>query len=303
MEQPINALNNSKTPSGPVLPRIKTYKGDIADVVKKDNVSAVKIALAENKRREHNQQIEEISSPTSKKNLVYIITTIVLLLGGLGVVAFFLLTNNSQSNNNQTITVGGNSDVIFSEIQKKITITGNSGAEVSNIVTKEKNTQIPLGTIEKLVFVSSNGTTSSPVDVQDLFGILNSRAPDVLLRSFSPDLFFGLHSYDGNNAFLIVSLESFDQAYAGMLKWEPDVQDDIGSLFGISGTKIASPADSSPKWQDRVISNKDTRVLVDQNGNILLFYSFTDNKTLVITNNQDTFKEILNRLAKPKLIH
>ncbi|MEI7777156.1 MAG: hypothetical protein WCI52_00955 [bacterium] len=302
MEQPINALNNNQTPPKPVLPRVRTFKGDIADAVKKDNVSAVKIALAENKRRERNQQIEEIVSPTSKKNLVYIIATIVLLLGGLGVVSFFYFTNNNQPTNTPEITV--KSDIIFSENKKDLVITGDSAPEIINDIAKEKSYQIPLGTVKKISFVSLIGTTSSPVSTQVLLNTFGSRAPDSLVRAFNPNLFFGLHSYDGNNPFLIINVDSFDQAYAGMLKWEPNIQDDIGGLFGVSGTKIASSTpEKKPTWQDRVINNKDTRALVGDDGNILLFYSFVNNNTLVFTSNQDTFKEVINRLTKPKLIH
>ena len=302
MEQPINALNNTQTPPKPVLPRVRTFKGDIADAVKKDNVSAVKIALAENKRRERNQQIEEIVSPTSKNNLIYIITTIVLLLGGLGVVAFFYFTSNNQTNSAPEATT--QSDIIFYENQKDLVITGDSEPEIINDITKEKSYQIPLGTVEKIAFVSLAGTTSLPVSTQNLLNAFGSRAPDSLVRAFNPNLFFGLHSYDGNNPFLIINVDSFDQAYAGMLKWEPNIQDDIGGLFGVPGTKIASSTPrKNPTWQDRVISNKDTRALIDESGNILLFYSFIDNDTLVFTSNQDTFKEVINRLTKPRLIH
>ena len=179
------------------------------------------------------------------------------------------------------------------ETTRTIDITGDTGPDVSSAIAKEKNAQIPLGIVEKLIFISSNISTSTSIQARDLFSIFNSRVPDTLIRSLEPEFFFGLHSYDGNNAVLIFNVDSFDQAYAGMLKWEPNIQDDIGSMFGVAGTKIAATSAEIPKWQDRVIGNKDTRSLIDQNGNILMFYSFIDNKTLVFTSNQDTFKEII----------
>ena len=52
------------------------------------------------------------------------------------------------------------------------------------------------------------------------------------------------------------------------------------------------------KFQDVVIKNKDTRVIKDNDGEIIFLYSVIDKSTVVLTTSQDTFKEIMNRFDK-----
>ena len=50
------------------------------------------------------------------------------------------------------------------------------------------------------------------------------------------------------------------------------------------------------EFKDKVIRNVDTRVLVDARGKILLLYAFPDQKTLIITTNENTLTEIISRI-------
>jgi hypothetical protein len=50
-------------------------------------------------------------------------------------------------------------------------------------------------------------------------------------------------------------------------------------------------------FKDIVVSNVPVRALVDRSGTVRLLWSMPDSGTLIITSNEDTLKEILNRLA------
>jgi hypothetical protein len=97
--------------------------------------------------------------------------------------------------------------------------------------------------------------------------------------------------------FLIFKTEFHENAFAGMLDWEQTISRDLTPLFGTAvldeGRPLNAPTDSF--FVDRIIQNKDTRILIDLTGEERLLYSFIDTRTLVIATNRNTFLEILTR--------
>ncbi|HEY1037087.1 MAG TPA: hypothetical protein VGE62_00730, partial [Candidatus Paceibacterota bacterium] len=59
---------------------------------------------------------------------------------------------------------------------------------------------------------------------------------------------------------------------------------------------------SRNRFVDKVIENKDSRALVDENGNILMLYTFVDKNTLVIATSDKALKEIMFRLTTGRII-
>ena len=76
-----------------------------------------------------------------------------------------------------------------------------------------------------------------------------------------------------------------------MLKWEKDMVSDVGKLFGISVNASSTPQ----TFVDQERRNKDLRVLKDENGKVILLYSFIDNNTLLITKNENVFGAVLSK--------
>jgi len=289
----------------PELPKLRTFKEDIADAVKKDNVSVVK--MAESKRRDRSAEFQEATSLRSPKNLRYILMSlalliIILLVGGY----FFFFYKAIPAVNAPNIVA---SDIISSDENNTINIGGLTSTAIFNAISNEKRGQLPLGTIEKVTFTVPNGTSTTAANTQQFITALDTQIPFGLLRALDPQFFFGFHSYSDNEPLLILTTNDYGSAYAGMLQWEPDMADNISGLFttplGISNTSTSSisTATSTYSFEDKVIDNKDTRALIDPSGNIVFFYSFVDPSTIVFTTNTATFQEILNRLAKSKLIH
>lgn len=50
-------------------------------------------------------------------------------------------------------------------------------------------------------------------------------------------------------------------------------------------------------FEDAVVKNKDVRILRDAAGKVALMYGFYDKETIIITNDENTFKEVVARLA------
>ena len=112
-------------------------------------------------------------------------------------------------------------------------------------------------------------------------------------------MMFGFHSSLGNNPFLIMKINSFETAFAGMLEWEKDILDDIFPIFRKEVSKI--DISTNPKFEDIVISNKDVRAILNDEGGLEFAYSFADKDTLIMINNETTLQEIFRRLRTSKL--
>ena len=75
---------------------------------------------------------------------------------------------------------------------------------------------------------------------------------------------------------------------------------DLSQIFNIGNMTLVAEPDRP--FEDRIIRNKDVRVMKDSAGNIVLLYGFLDQKNLVITTNEQTFQEILNRFFASHIV-
>jgi hypothetical protein len=80
-----------------------------------------------------------------------------------------------------------------------------------------------------------------------------------------------------------------------MLDWEKSMFNDLFILFDIT----ISDSDSAlfeKEWRDIIINNKDARVLYGLNGEGILYYSFVNKNILVVTENAEVLKRMINAI-------
>ncbi|MEA3399581.1 MAG: hypothetical protein U9R00_03690, partial [Patescibacteria group bacterium] len=88
--------------------------------------------------------------------------------------------------------------------------------------------------------------------------------------------------------------KDYGSSLAGVSEWEKTM---LSNLYPIFGINISGKENLLTKpFEDIIISNRDARVLTDDEGNNLLYYSFINNNIFVITDNKETIDEILSRL-------
>src|SRR3989344_3462575 len=100
-----------------------------------------------------------------------------------------------------------------------------------------------------------------------------------------------------NSSFMVITVDDFGRAFAGMLDWEkslekdlfflsrelpkePEVQTDLEEPI-----QPTQPSETIFTWKDVIIKNKDTRALVDEGGRSIIAYTFLDKNTILITDN------------------
>jgi hypothetical protein len=126
------------------------------------------------------------------------------------------------------------------------------------------------------------------MDMQAFLNALVPNIPQKLLRTIQQESALGVHSQSGNQAFLVLRVDSYEQAFSGMLEWENTLGSDLVPLFNTQSLQTG--------FIDKIIENHDARVLEDQSGTIVLLWTFLDRNTLVITTNNATLHEIISRV-------
>lgn len=284
----LSAPTASSSPLGK-LRSVRTFQGDVAESIKTNKTSVVKVVLAEQVRR---QKLADLASPKSRKNIAFIAVSLALLI--IGGTTAFIFYNKSKQPTIKEIAVKIPS-LIFAENTKPISVTGLSAELLSQTIGDEVNgANNKLDTIENIFLYEGPKENAIPLSTHRLFFFLDNRMPPTLLRSLDNNFMLGVHTFNGNHPFIILQTNYYENTFAGILAWEQYMARDLLPIFGIK--KNPDSPIFLRTFEDKIIKNRDTRALKDDNGDVLLFYVFKDKKTLIITNSEFTMDEVMRRL-------
>jgi len=280
---------SAQTGKKSTLKQIRTFQGDIAEALKREQSSMVSIQRAES-RKQAAQPIHYVSpeEKARRRKLFSLIlgTLILVILGSTG--AWYT----------------------YNEFVRR-TSPSESDTPVNRFITVNEEETIKLETISRDSIIRALASVSIDAGIRelhqvnlqpiyftvDLLEALEVRAPGPLVRAFGPLFMLGVL---GESRFIILGLESFESAFAGMLAWERDLAEDLGPLFSTRELLRSIPNASTPIFIDVTDRNKDIRELRVE-GKTILLYSFFDNEKLVITDSLDTLRTVLDRLRREKL--
>jgi hypothetical protein len=269
---------------------VRTFSTDLAHAVRKDEMSVIKAAMEEEKRR-HEEELAK--SPGSTRNKTYIILSIVIILLTIAGIA---VTNIIKKNRTPDIIENEVKipSLISSDATTSIEIGGVGETKFIELTkTAVANVSGPENGIINIYYTNGISGVKQLIETKAFFAGINSKIPEALLSTLGSNFMLGVYTKDGvHHPFLIAQTNDYTTAFASMFYWERDLFSDFHQPFNL-------PADEDTfayKFTDLLVENKDTRILVKDDGNIAMLYSFADEKTIVITDGVDTFKEILHRL-------
>lgn len=284
------------------LKTVRTYRSDAMEAIKGRGQTLTDMVLAEQTKRQSEEIIEK---KQLNWNIVFIGGSVALVLAA-GLFLFFSFSKTADEKSPAARTV---SEIIFAEKQENILLSRISDAEVRNaVVTAVETTRMPTNGIKRIAFTkkvlaeNEDGVREEEVPVTsiELLGIPGKNTPQTLLRSLdTSSFFFGLHSFAGNEPFLILKVRSYDNAFRGTLEWEKTMSADLSHLFTVGGLTEKT---TGRVFHDVIIKNRDTRLIDGSDGVPALLYSFVDRETIVIATNETTFDEILKRFFAPREI-
>ena len=106
-----------------------------------------------------------------------------------------------------------------------------------------------------------------------------------------------------NSAFIIFNTDFFQNAFAGMLKWEQTMPEELASLLGYQySLEYSQEYSAGGRFVDKIIKNRDTRQYMANNGEIIFLYSFIDKNTIIIGANETIIPVLLERIEKQAYI-
>ncbi len=323
------AGSNGRVPEPPphvVVKSLRTFQGDAAEIIKKQNTSVLSIALAEKKKQQQEIRIKpkKEANPELKKKVLTITISILLIVLGIGVVfGFYYL----QKNTSETIVeTPGHEKTIVSYDQKiSLDVTSASRDTFLEVFSqKKRDTTLTSGEVAYIALTKKTGEIETLLWAEDLLSLLKTKAPGSVVRAFKGPFMLGLYRTDQNESFILITLSSFENAFDGMLRWENTLNDDLGALFTrkilavtpaplvSSGTTPSSTSTGSASrgvtqvlnlenpskegFTDETVKNRDARVLKNMQGNIILLYSFLDKDTLLIAGSTEVLDAMIDTI-------
>lgn len=273
------------------LSQIRTYQGDVASAINRQQESLVSIQQTEAARRRAS------GAPTEHTGRQ---RTALLALGG--VVLILLASFGGWYTYQEYLRRSAPPEPVIPE-SRLITATSENTISTATSTTRSELIKslrdsaegVTGGEIKHLV-LETNGRITN---IETFLRILESDAPSSLIRSLSPIFMFGVLGGEVPSSFLIIQVDSFENAYARMLSWESDLARDIGPIFP-SADRLVNV--TSPEFRDITNRNKDARVLFDSEDKEVLLYSFLNNDILIITDNLNTLHTVISRLTAESLV-
>jgi hypothetical protein len=313
-------IPNIETP----VKNLRTFESDIAEQVEQ-GTSLSKMVLAEAEKKAMPEPIEHQPMDPSRKKTLRIIAGmasigILSLVAIIGVKHFApgAATNTTTTNNAFLPPV--QSLIFLNEAKEVLVRPLDRNTFISALTAEKAGYSGTLGAIRGLYPMTEATSSKIYLTGPQLVQLLSPSVPDSLVRVLDPDYALGLHAFDGNQFFLILKDNFYESAYAGMLAWENNLQTEFDPLFhrkkivaaiqDDAATSTASSTDNNPSttqdtlssfdtqptFTDMVIKNRDVRAVLDNRGQIVFLYTFADKNTIIITNNENTLKEVLDRL-------
>jgi hypothetical protein len=263
---------------------------------------------------EESNRKEEIISTVKKTNrlrkvFLTLVSLVFVTAGILGAIYFYLNSPIGPAPEPQVQEIKISS-VIPSDSQKivNIGILGDSG--VSEKISSElKNLPVNEMAINELVPMYVIGTTTTKLTGTQFIEALGFGMPDTLKRSLTDKWMIGTYSESGNGfPFVIFTSDFFQNSFAGMLKWEREMPEELSvildyknkamdpnststSIFGIQGSFV-----------DKIVKNRDIREFRNLQGETLFLYTFIDQNTIIITTSEKSIPAIVDRIDKQTYI-
>ena len=276
---------------------LRTYELDAAKLMNKEKTSLVSINIAETKKHR-----AAISAVTTASRAMSLYVSIILVVAGASVLA--LIYYYSQTKGAPPVVVKPDS-IISADVFKDIDISGMNATSIITTLGNTLSIQIPPTSLARFNLQKNIAGIPKNITSKEFMETVASQAPPALIRSFEPDFAIGVYNGLSREPFIIFKVASYENAYAGMLLWEKTLPDELGGFISVGAKVSASPfitPEPTEIFEDKLVSNKDTRIWRNESGATAILYSFIDKNTLLITRDEAALKAISTKLVTTQYI-
>lgn len=279
---------------------VRTFKTDIAEAVRENNMSLAGVAIKEDEKRREEAGVAVHASRTNK---LLVLASAALVIAGLLVVIYVLFVRRDKNLPTNTPQVAS---IIFTDTTQDIDTTGMSFKELrEKVVAQITGDRLRVGTIKNLRFINTRFIEQEGEEVserywipaQELFTRLSIPARSTFTRQLAPEFFYGIYSFKGQSGFIILQTKDYASMFAQLLGYEDTLARDLYPLL----TGQDTPNIQDRVWGDEVIDNLDTRMLRTASGDLVMLWSFVGTRdTVLIATDGDVFREVVERIQTPR---
>lgn len=313
----------ASVPQSTDIKPLRTYETDVAEALARRKSSKASIAIAENKKVTGEERISNVSSdmqaaeatsdattskhsPFSLAKTLYILLSLILVgAGAYG--GYYLYTVSplfsvmQQSGGKPAQVQNTNKSLVPSDSRVTVSLDGADQTQVAQLVMAELAKQQTPGSVRDIYLTRTDTVTGvkGQIAPSDIAGIMDLGIPDVLARTIKTGWMLGVYTDQGgvNTLFVAAKTDFFQNAFAGMLQWEPSMADDLSPyLDPLAQNNV------SGRFIDEIIKNKDVRTFIANDGRTLFTYSFLDNATLVMSQDTGALQEVIIRLENQAFV-
>ncbi len=235
--------NNAEHPQ--TASTVRTFQTDVAHSVKNDNVSMIKIALAEKARQEQGVGYADLSRPGRKHGGLIVILVVLLLIGG-SVTAWYFYVNKPLPPTISERIAPNEPELLYSEEQAMVSSFDKSSDQIVRELRAEMLADSDLGVIKRTLLSAGTATSTRNTTTAEFLTLIRSRASDNLKSAFGSQYFLGGYSNKPHDSFILIKVNSYESAYPGMLQWEPYMDSDLGRFFPSSLIATSTGSGTTP---------------------------------------------------------
>lgn len=275
---------------------LRTYTSDMAEMLRENEMSVIKIALAEKEKRER-EDVYKKAEGTNFSKILLVLGGIIFI--GAAIFGSSFLIKKKELKTKPQVPTSISTFISYDESLKIDTTNMTTSSLLTDAIKKE---EVAPNSIKALFLTKNINDEQELLTTRDFLSIIQTTIPSSLIRSLSDNYLVGkyLKTEPGSEinkptVFLVFETTNYPQAYASMLEWEETMLKDLFVLLDIDTTKSNNYL-FRKQWKDVIVNNKDARVLYGEDGEDLLYYLFTDKNHFIITSELDTLKEVNTRL-------
>lgn len=315
---PLHMLDNQADPETKpktILQKtIRTYESDVADALSNKKTTVSTITIAENKKKEREEVTAIEEKGDGRKKAIIIIISIVFIIAGLAGGYYLYLKSPLAVIAPVAVQQKKAPSIITPEVQKALPIGTMGSNQINKLVANAlKNEKTTNGSIHEFIPTQIVNNANSRVPVSDFIKNIGLNIPDITLRSLTKEWMMGVYNSESQNyPFIILKTNFFQNAFAGMLQWEPMMPDEFAEIFNYKTKNEIENAEGTStvksfftihgQFTDKTILNRDIREFVNDNGEVLILYSFVDKDTIIITTSEVTLKSLIEKIENQTFI-
>jgi len=266
---------------------LHTLSSDLTSALYEKKGTVIKLALAEEEKR---RMLEEGREPYSKQNIFFLIATTILVIAGIGLIIFMYIRKNPTVDTNTQISLPA---YVFTDGNITVPIVGKTKEDARVLIRGAAHSIKDTETVVGIYPINNTTTDTALVSFSQFNDILSLQIPTAVTQQILGTFMIGAYRDAGIiSPFLLLKTQSSEDTRNAIMQWEPTMYESVMQSTGMEVNPILIGKD----FENAIIRNKDARVLREENGKIILLYTFIDKYTLLITSSPNVVAMAIDRL-------